>query len=148
MCLRNNLTVNSSIANNTFNNNLVHCNNLTLNNNVTPILTTLPFVPCFKPLFASNSTLHVNQLDHGSLDSRQKKGSRTRKGVEKNITGTRENTADNVVTSSNDEASAPSLTSRCSLLLPKHVSFSMLMKQQQAKIHVITVPPPRFGDRK
>ena len=129
MCLRNNLTVNSSIANNTFNNNLVHCNNLTLNNNVTPILTTLPFVPCFKPLFASNSTLHVNQLDHGSLDSRQKKGSRTRKGVEKNITGTRENTADNVV------------TSEARIIL--HVNET---KTSEDTCHHRT--PPRFGDRK
>ena len=68
--LTNNLSDDSPLANNRFNNNLFNCNNLTLNNNVTPLFTTLAFVPYLKPLFASNFTFHVNQLDHGILDSR------------------------------------------------------------------------------
>ena len=75
----------------------------------------------------------------------------TRKEEENNITGTRLNKADNVIAPANYKASTPTLTSCCSSLLPKQVSFSTSMKQQQAKIHVITVPPkirrPKIKDR-
>ena len=65
----------------------------------------------------------------------------TRTEEENNITGTRLNKTDNVITPVNYKASTPALASRCSSLLPKQVSLSTSMKQQQAKIHVITVPP-------
>ena len=65
----------------------------------------------------------------------------SRKVNESNMSGFSENTEDNVVTSSKDVASTPSLTRRCSLLLPKRVSFSQSVEQQHAQIHVITVPP-------
>ena len=166
--LTNNLYIESTLANNKLNNNLSNCNSLTFKNNVKPLATTLPFVHCFKSLFASNSTLHVNQLDHESLPSKPTKKSRTGKRSEDNTTGTkttdnttrvnkatfvptkvnsanklthREPIDDSATASAKYNAPAPGFNRRCSSLLPKHVSFSQSMQQQQVKIYVITVSP-------
>ena len=48
------------------------------NNNVKPLASILPLVPCLKPLFVFNSTLHVNHSDYECLVNKQTKVSRLR----------------------------------------------------------------------